>query len=142
MNLKILMKPINPQSLSNFLCERIESLKKSKTKLLQKQPRKCMGYIVSGKAVTESNIEKQIHEHQKTSGKNHKLLRENQVNPNQNQMLKNRRYVKLTRQDHHTCMCQTQNLVIVKENLKSMKVTNVVFVNYFTQSRSKKVFHY
>jgi hypothetical protein len=46
-----------------------------------------MGYIVSGKAVTESNIEKQIHEHQKTSWKK-KLLRENQVNPNQNQMLK------------------------------------------------------
>ena len=28
-----------------------------------------MGYIVSGKAVTESDIEKQIHEHQKTSWK-------------------------------------------------------------------------
>ena len=55
------------KSPSNFLCERIESLKKSKTKLLQKQPRKCMGFIVSGKVVIESNIEKQIHEHQKTS---------------------------------------------------------------------------
>ena len=41
--------------------------------------------------------------------KNHKLLRENQVNPNQNQMLKNRRYVKLTRQDHHTCMCHSES---------------------------------
>jgi hypothetical protein len=41
--------------------------------------------------------------------KNHKLLREYQVNPNQNQMLKNRRYVKLTRQDHHTCMCHSES---------------------------------
>ena len=97
-----------------------------------------MGYIVSGKAVTESDIEKQIHEHQKTSLKKTTIKRK----PGKSKPKSNAKKPNLTRQDHHTCMCQTQNLVIVKENLKSMKVTNVVFVNYFTQSRSKKVFHY
>jgi hypothetical protein len=75
-------------------------------------------------------FEKQIHEHQKTSLKKKTIKRK----PGKSKPKSNAKKPKV--------MCQTQNLVIVKENLKSMKVTNVVFVNYFTQSRSKKVFHH